>query len=148
MSVQTAQKISPETKEKVQLQVILHDNSANTFLFTNPGGRPSQKQDREAVKELLQQLLPRFKRKISSELEEKNRCVSRLLLFLMDDINWISIFCNSIFLFIYEKLCLTAMHFFGCCFVMSVIFMRCFFFPSSALFVKVLFVCQTLHWSF
>lgn len=72
-----AQKISPETKEKVQLQVILNDNSANTFLFTNPGGRPSQKQDREAVKELLQQLLPRFKRKISSELEEKNRVLQQ-----------------------------------------------------------------------
>ncbi|RUS76008.1 hypothetical protein EGW08_016253 [Elysia chlorotica] len=72
-----AQKISPETKEKVQLQVILHDNSANTFLFTNPAGRTSQKQDREAVKELLQQLLPRFKRKISSELEEKNRVLQQ-----------------------------------------------------------------------
>ncbi|XP_059154425.1 general transcription factor IIH subunit 1-like [Physella acuta] len=71
------QKISPETKEKVQLQVILNDGSANTFLFNNPKGRQVQLQDRESVKELLQQLLPRFKRKISSELEEKNRILQQ-----------------------------------------------------------------------
>jgi transcription initiation factor TFIIH subunit 1 len=35
----TAQKISPETKEKVQLQILLHDGSANTFHFNNPLGR-------------------------------------------------------------------------------------------------------------
>ena len=69
----TVQKISPETKEKIQLQVVLHTSGANTFQFTNPGGREQQKQDREAVKELLLQLLPKFKRKISTELEEKNR---------------------------------------------------------------------------
>ncbi|XP_005096499.1 general transcription factor IIH subunit 1 [Aplysia californica] len=68
-----AQKISPDSKEKVQLQVILHDGSANTFLFNNPRSRQTQMQDRESVKELLQQLLPKFKRKISAELEEKNR---------------------------------------------------------------------------
>ncbi|KAH9519273.1 General transcription factor IIH subunit 1, partial [Bulinus truncatus] len=71
------QKISPDTKEKVQLQVILHDGSANTFLFNNPKGRQQQLQDRESVKELLQQLLPKFKRKISSELEEKNRVLQQ-----------------------------------------------------------------------
>ncbi|CAL1548138.1 unnamed protein product [Lymnaea stagnalis] len=71
------QKISPDTKEKVQLQVILHDGSANTFLFNNPKGRKCQLQDRESIKELLQQLLPKFKRKISSELEEKNRVLQQ-----------------------------------------------------------------------
>jgi len=68
-----AQKISPDTKEKVQLQVILHDGSANTFLFNNAQGRQIQMQDRESVKEILQQMIPKFKRKISAELEEKNR---------------------------------------------------------------------------
>lgn len=68
-----AQKISPDSKEKVQLQVILNDGSANTFLFNNSHGRQTQLQDRESVKEILQQLLPKFKRKISAELEEKNR---------------------------------------------------------------------------
>ncbi|CAG5125187.1 unnamed protein product [Candidula unifasciata] len=72
-----AQKISPDTKEKVQLQIILHDGSANTFLFNNPKSRQLQMQDRESVKELLQQLLPRFKRKISSELEDKNRILQQ-----------------------------------------------------------------------
>lgn len=69
----TAQKISPDTREKVQLQLVMHDGGANTFHFNNPGGRAAQIADRDGVKELLQQLLPKFRRKISSELEEKNR---------------------------------------------------------------------------
>lgn len=68
-----AQKISPDTKEKVQLQLVMHDGGANTFHFNNPKGRAAQISDRDDVKELLQQLLPKFRRKISSELEEKNR---------------------------------------------------------------------------
>ena len=70
----TAQKISPETKEKVQLQILLHDGSANTFHFNNPLGRETAIKERDTVKELLLQLLPKFKRKLNSELEEKNRC--------------------------------------------------------------------------
>ena len=69
----SAQKISPETKEKVQLQVVLHDGTANTFHFNNPKGRDEAKKDRESVKELLQQLLPKFRTKVNSELEAKNR---------------------------------------------------------------------------
>lgn len=68
-----AQKISPDSKEKVQLQLILHDGSANTFHFNNPQGREAAVKDRDTVKELLLQLLPKFKRKLNSELEEKNR---------------------------------------------------------------------------
>ena len=71
----TVQKISPDSIEKIQLQVVLHDGSASTFQFVNPGGRPSQIQDREGIKELMQQLLPKFKKKINRELEEKNRWV-------------------------------------------------------------------------
>ena len=51
----------------------MHDGSANTFHFNCSGGRPAQIRDRDSVKELLQQLLPKFKKKISSALEEKNR---------------------------------------------------------------------------
>ncbi|CAG2206826.1 GTF2H1 [Mytilus edulis] len=68
-----AQKISPDTKEKVQLQLNMHDGSANTFHFNNPKGREAAVKDRDTVKELLLQLLPKFKRKLNSELEEKNR---------------------------------------------------------------------------
>ncbi|XP_050408236.1 general transcription factor IIH subunit 1 [Patella vulgata] len=68
-----SQKISPDTKEKVQLQLVFNDGGANTFHFNNPEGRPAMITDRDSVKEILQQLLPKFKRKISSELEEKNR---------------------------------------------------------------------------
>ncbi len=69
------QKISPDTKEKIQLQVVMHDGSAMTFQFSNPSGRAAQQKDREDVKELLQQLLPKFRKKVNSELEEKNRFV-------------------------------------------------------------------------
>lgn len=67
------QKISPEGKPKVQLQVVLHDNNNTTFHFVNRNGMEAQIQDRDKVKELLQQLLPNFKRKVDKELEEKNR---------------------------------------------------------------------------
>ncbi|ESO86947.1 hypothetical protein LOTGIDRAFT_207033 [Lottia gigantea] len=68
-----SQKISPDTKDKVQLQLVFNDGGANTFHFNNPEGRPAMIKDRDSVKEILQQLLPKFKRKISSELEEKNK---------------------------------------------------------------------------
>lgn len=69
------QKISPDTKEKVQLQLVLQSAGANTFHFANPSGRSSQIAEREEVKELLQQMLPRFRGKKDVELEEKNRYV-------------------------------------------------------------------------
>ncbi|XP_046748010.1 general transcription factor IIH subunit 1 [Diprion similis] len=67
------QKISPEGKAKIQLQVVLHDGSSSTFHFVNRNGQEAQIKDRDDVKELLQQLLPKFKRKVNKELEEKNR---------------------------------------------------------------------------
>ena len=67
------QKISPDTKDKIQLQIVMHDGSAMTFQFSNPVGRGAAQQDREGVKELLQQLLPKFRKKVNSELEEKNK---------------------------------------------------------------------------
>ncbi|XP_066587636.1 general transcription factor IIH subunit 1 isoform X1 [Prorops nasuta] len=68
-----SQKISPEGKSKIQLQVVLHDGSSSTFHFVNRNGQEAQIKDRDEVKELLQQLLPKFKRKVNKELEEKNR---------------------------------------------------------------------------
>lgn len=70
------QKISPEGKPKVQLQVVLHDGNSTTFHFVNKQGQAAQLADRDKVKELLQQLLPNFKRKVDKELEEKNRILS------------------------------------------------------------------------
>lgn len=67
------QKISPEGKSKIQLQVVLHDSTSSTFHFVNKNGQEAQIKDRDDVKELLQQLLPKFKRKVNKELEEKNR---------------------------------------------------------------------------
>lgn len=69
------QKISPDTKEKVQLQLVMHNGEANTFHFRNTAGRDSQVADREKVKEHLQRLLPQFRSKINSELERKHKCV-------------------------------------------------------------------------
>ena len=70
------QKISPEGKPKIQLQVVLHDGNSSTFHFVNKAGLAAQLADRDKVKELLQQLLPNFKRKVDKELEEKNRILS------------------------------------------------------------------------
>ncbi|XP_058459041.1 general transcription factor IIH subunit 1 [Malaya genurostris] len=70
------QKISPEGKPKIQLQVVLHDGNSSTFHFVNRNGPQAQMVDRDKVKELLQQLLPNFKRKIDKELEEKNRVLT------------------------------------------------------------------------
>lgn len=64
------QKISPEGKPKIQLQVVLA-NGSDTFHFVNPNGIQRQLEDRNQVKELLQQMLPLFKRKISQEMEQK-----------------------------------------------------------------------------
>lgn len=64
------QKISPDGKAKIQLQLVLHTGESTTFHFVNES---TALKDREAAKELLQQLLPKFKKKANKELEEKNR---------------------------------------------------------------------------
>ncbi|XP_076026975.1 general transcription factor IIH subunit 1 [Genypterus blacodes] len=64
------QKISPDGKAKIQLQLILHTGDSSTFHFANDS---TALKDRDAAKELLQQLLPKFKKKTNKELEEKNR---------------------------------------------------------------------------
>uniref|UniRef100_A0A8C4F5W9 General transcription factor IIH subunit 1 n=1 Tax=Dicentrarchus labrax TaxID=13489 RepID=A0A8C4F5W9_DICLA len=64
------QKISPDGKAKIQLQLVLHTGESTTFHFSNES---SALKDRDAAKELLQQLLPKFKKKANKELEEKNR---------------------------------------------------------------------------
>ena len=69
----TAQKISNEGKSKVQLQVVLHDDTSSTFHFISPTGQQQQIKDRDQVKDLLATFLPRFKQKISQELEEKKK---------------------------------------------------------------------------
>lgn len=70
------QKISPEGKPKIQLQVVLHDGNSSTFHFVNKSGSELQIKDREKVKDLVQSILPNFKRKIDTELEEKNRLLT------------------------------------------------------------------------
>jgi len=45
----------------------------NNSIVVNKNGQEAQIKDRDDVKELLQQLLPKFKRKVNKELEEKNR---------------------------------------------------------------------------
>ncbi|KAM4617266.1 general transcription factor IIH subunit 1 isoform 1-T2 [Discoglossus pictus] len=64
------QKISPDGKAKVQLQLVLHAGENTNFHFSNES---TAIKERDAVKELLVQLLPKFKRKANKELEEKNR---------------------------------------------------------------------------
>ncbi len=54
-----SQKISPEGKPKVQLQIVLHDGSYTTFHFAHPDGAVEQLRQRDSAKDTLQQLLPR-----------------------------------------------------------------------------------------
>lgn len=70
------QKISPEGKPKVQLQLVMNDGNNTTFHFVNPNGLKAQIEDRDAVKDLLQKLLPNFKRKVDKEMEEKSRILT------------------------------------------------------------------------
>lgn len=70
------QKISPEGKSKIQLQVVLHDGNSSTFHFVNKNGQQSQMADRDKVKELILQILPNFKRKVDQELEDKNKLLT------------------------------------------------------------------------
>ncbi|XP_026477934.1 general transcription factor IIH subunit 1 [Ctenocephalides felis] len=70
------QKISPEGKPKIQLQLVLNDGSSSTFHFVNREGTQAQLNDRERVKDRLFQLLPNFRKKVNKELEEKNRLLS------------------------------------------------------------------------
>jgi transcription initiation factor TFIIH subunit 1 len=67
------QKISPEGKPKIQLQLVLHSGEAPTFHFANPAGTEAQLSNRNDVKELLQQLLPKFKERLSKDMIEKQR---------------------------------------------------------------------------
>uniref|UniRef100_A0A673WP29 General transcription factor IIH subunit 1 n=1 Tax=Salmo trutta TaxID=8032 RepID=A0A673WP29_SALTR len=64
------QKISPDGKAKIQLQLILHTGESTNFHFSNES---TALKDRDAAKDLLQQLLPKFKKRANKELEEKNR---------------------------------------------------------------------------
>ena len=60
----------------MQLQVCLHDGSATTFQFVNPAGQAEQMADRDKVKDLLQLTLPKFKRMVNKDLEEKKLFLS------------------------------------------------------------------------
>ncbi len=68
-----AQKISTEGKAKVQLQLVLHDDTSTVFHFVSPEGPEHQLKERDKVKDQLAILLPKFKQKIDKELEQKKR---------------------------------------------------------------------------
>ena len=68
----TVQRISGEGKSKTQLQIMLQNDESHNFHFTNPKGVAEQVKERNAVKDWLMNLLPKFKRKINKELEDKN----------------------------------------------------------------------------
>ena len=64
------QKISPEGKAKIQLQIVLHTGDNTTFQFANL-------EDRTAVKDALLLILPQFKGKIPKDRERKAVMLSR-----------------------------------------------------------------------
>jgi len=64
------QKISPEGKAKIQLQIVLHTGDNTTFQFTNL-------EDRTVVKDALLQILPQFKGKMPKDREKKALILSK-----------------------------------------------------------------------
>lgn len=64
------QKISPEGKAKIQLQIVLHTGDTTTFQFGNLD-------DRTAAKDALLLILPQFKGKIPKDRERKGLHLSR-----------------------------------------------------------------------
>lgn len=64
------QKISPEGKAKIQLQIVLHTGDNTTFQFTNI-------EDRTAVKDALLLIIPQFKGKIPKDREKKALLLSK-----------------------------------------------------------------------
>ncbi|KAK7084066.1 General transcription factor IIH subunit 1 [Halocaridina rubra] len=67
------QKISPEGKPKVQLQIVLHDMTTHTFHFCTPESRDKQVAERNQTKERLAQLMDKRKRLPPDDLVEKKR---------------------------------------------------------------------------
>ncbi|XP_064084474.1 general transcription factor IIH subunit 1-like isoform X2 [Macrobrachium nipponense] len=67
------QKISPEGKPKVQLQIVLHDMTTHTFHFCTPEGRDKQVIERNQTKERLAQLMDKRKRLPPDDLVQKKR---------------------------------------------------------------------------
>ena len=67
------QRISPETSSKVQLQIVLHNDTSSNFHFANPKGRAAQVKERDEVKDMLAQLIPVHRQKMNKDLEEKNK---------------------------------------------------------------------------
>ena len=51
----------------------MHDDTSSTFHFMSPSGAAQQTKDRDKVKDILANLLPKFRQKISEELEEKKK---------------------------------------------------------------------------
>ncbi|KOB74784.1 General transcription factor IIH subunit 1, partial [Operophtera brumata] len=78
MEQRLAQKISPVGKPKVQLQVVLHSGECSTFHFVNPSGADAQAKDRDQVKMMLQNLLPKFKPQIINSTSDAQESIRRL----------------------------------------------------------------------
>ena len=51
----------------------MHDDSSATFHFVSTSGQQQQTKERDQVKDLLAELLPKFRQKISKDLEDKKR---------------------------------------------------------------------------
>ncbi|VDP66420.1 unnamed protein product, partial [Schistosoma curassoni] len=75
------QRISPDQKEKVQLQLLMHSGESFTFQFSDPGGREKQLEMRNNVKAMLQNLLPKFKDKCDATVTSDQGSVITILNF-------------------------------------------------------------------
>lgn len=61
-AVYLVQKISPPNKDKIQLQILMHNDDQATFVFMKPGAKKEDLvADRELIKETIQQALVRYR---------------------------------------------------------------------------------------
>ncbi|XP_039264627.2 general transcription factor IIH subunit 1-like [Styela clava] len=70
------QKISPESKAKIQLQIVMLNGESKTFHFADTS-QEKAKEQRNTIKDILSEMLPRFRRKIDKDLEEKNKLLQQ-----------------------------------------------------------------------
>ena len=66
-----SQRISPDEKTKIRLQIVCYNDTMTTFHFGNPNGLEAQKKDRDSITELLKILLPEFKVMMDQALQVK-----------------------------------------------------------------------------
>ena len=66
-------RVSSDQKSKIRLQIVCYNETMTTFHFCNPIGFDAKKKDRDAVSDLIKNILPQFKTLMAQKLEVKTK---------------------------------------------------------------------------